>query len=340
MPLNHVLHRIDDAYKAYFGSLKKGLKSRPPRKAKFCMSFDISSYIGYKLEQGRLVLGLPGSGKRINHRIKFRGMGNHILSDMDLVKFITIKKFPTGYYMYITYDCDTPQLPHSGEAVGVDFGLSHFLTLSNGEKIEHPLFLNSSMKKIRKLSKSIARKKRGSKNRGHARWLLRVFYERLENKQRDFFYKLSLDLVRAYDLIVVETLNLKALFKRWGRKMKALAYGKFLSILEQQCQKYGKEFRKIDRWTPTTSVCADCGHKLEKKLTLSERTWTCPICGSAHDRDVNAARNILNSYTPKNGEIQARGDGVSLRVPIAYATVCEAGTQSLQQHSVVRGLRF
>jgi putative transposase len=234
-PLEHVLFRIDYSYKAYFKSLKKGLKARPPRKAKFCMSFDLSH--AYTLEQGLLRLGLPGRGCKNPYKIKFRGLGNHRLSDMDLVKFITIKKFPTGYYLYITYNSDSPQLLHSGEAVGVDFGLKHFLTLSTGQKIESPLFMESSMKKLRKLSKSIARKKRGSKNRGKARWLLRVFWEKLENKQKDFFYKLSLDLVRAYDLIVVETLNLKALFKLWGRKMKALSFGTFLNILEQQCIK-------------------------------------------------------------------------------------------------------
>jgi putative transposase len=328
-PLNHVLFRIDWAYKAYFRTLKNGGKARPPRKAKFCMSFDLASN-GYKLEQGHLQLGLPGQGnKKLNHKIKFRGLGNHRLADLDLVNFVTIKKFPTGYYLYITYNSDSPQLLQSGKAVGIDFGLSHFLTLSNGDKIESPLFMETCMKKLRKLNKSISRKKLGSKNRAHARWLLRVFYERLENAQKDFFYKLALDLVRAYDLIVVETLELKAIFKWWGRKMKALSFGKFLIILEQQCIKYGKEFRKIGMWTPTTSVCADCGHKLEKKLSLKQREWNCPVCGCVHDRDVNAAKNILNEgiRTPKNGGI-ACGDSVRLTKPLGfYATVVETGTQ-------------
>jgi putative transposase len=324
-PLCNVLFRIDDAYKAFFRKNKNGGNARPPRKAKFCMSFSLSNT--YKLEQGQLQLGLPGSGKAQSHKIKFRGLGNHKLADLNLVNFVTIKKFPTGYYLFITYNSDSPQLLHSGEAVGVDFGLKHFLTLSNGEKIEHPLFLNASLKRLRKLSKSIARKKLGSKNRGKARWMLRVFWERLEAKQKDFFYKLALRLVRAYDLIVVETLKLEGMCKRWGIKMKSLSFGKFLPILEYTCQKYGKEFRKIGMWTPTTSVCADCGHKLENKLTLKQREWTCPVCGCVHDRDVNAARNILKTYTPKNGEIQACGDSVRLRVPTAYATVVEAGTQ-------------
>jgi putative transposase len=327
-PLEHVLFRIDDAYKVYFGKLKKGLRARHPRKAKFCMSFDLSG--AYKLEQGRLQLGLPfyGKGHKRGHlKIKFRGLGNHVLSDMNLIPFVTVKKLPTGYYLFITYNSDSPKLCQSGEAVGIDFGLSHFLTLSNGEKIEHPLFLNASLKRLRKLSKSIARKKRGSKNRGHARWLLRVFWERLENSQKDFFYKLALKLVRAYDLIVVETLKLEGMFKRWGRKMANLSHGKFLSILEYTCIKYGKEFRKIGQWTPTTSVCADCGHKLEKKLELSERTWNCPECGCVHDRDINAAKIILKVYTSEKGEIQARGDGVGLKEPYGFnATVCEAGT--------------
>jgi putative transposase len=328
-PIIHVLFRIDWAYKAYFRKLKKGLKARPPRKSKFCMSFDLSH--AYKLEQGLLQLGLPYVGKkRTSHRIKFRGLGNHRLSDLSLVNFVTIKKFPTGYYLYITYNANSPQLLHSGEAVGVDFGLKHFLTLSNGEKIESPLFMESSMKKLRQLKKLISRKKIRSKNRSKARWMLRVFWEKLENKQKDFFYKLSLDLVRAYDLIVVETLELKGMFQRWGRKMSALAFGKFLTILEYTCQKYGKEFRKISQWTPTTSVCADCGHKLEKKLTLSERTWNCPKCGCVHDRDVNAARNILKEglSTPKNGGFQACGEDVKLKEPYDFNVVLyETGTQ-------------
>jgi putative transposase len=330
-PLKHVLVRIDEAYKAYFRKVKKGIKVRPPRKCKSCMSFDLGG--AYTLEQGHLVLGLPYVGKKREkpYKIKFRGLGNHRLSDMNLIKFVTVKKLPTGYYMFITYNADSPQLCQSGEAVGIDFGLSHFLTLSTGEKIDHPLFLNSSMKRLRKLSKSIARKKMGSKNRSKARGLLRVFWERLENTQKDFFYKLSLDLVRAYDLIVVETLKLEGMFKRWGRKMANLSHGKFLSILEYTCQKYGKEFRKIGQWTPTTGVCFDCGHKLEKRLTLKQREWSCPVCGSVHDRDVNAARNILNSYTPKNGEIYAYGDSVGLKAPRVNATVCEVGTQPFKQ---------
>jgi putative transposase len=162
-----------------------------------------------------------------------------------------------------------------------------------------------------------------------------VFWERLENMQKDFFYKLSLNLVRAYVLIVVETLNLKAMFKLWGRKMKVLVFGKFLAILEHMCKKYGKEFRRIGQWTPTTSICADCGHKLEKKLLLSERNWVCPECGIEHDRDVNAARNILGGClsTSKNGGIEACGDGVRLwESRGSYATVWEAGTQL--QHCV------
>jgi putative transposase len=317
------------AYKAYFRRLKNGGKTRPPRKAKFCMSFDLSW--AYKLEQGHIQIGFPGrgSGNTRKQKIKFRGLGNHRLSDMDLLHFVTIKKLPTGYYLYLYHRTDSPQLCQSGKAVGIDFGLSHFLTLSTGEKIDFSLNLNETLKKLRMLNKSISRKKCGSKNRGHARWKLRVFWEKLENKRRDFFYRVSLDLVRAYDLIVVETLNLKALFKHWGRKMNVVTFGKFLTILEYTCTKYGKEFRKIGMWTPTTSVCFDCGHKLEKKLELKQREWACPECGKLHDRDVNAARNILKEglNTPKNGGIKARGDGVRLKARRVNATVCEAGTQ-------------
>ena len=110
-------------------------------------------------------------------------------------------------------------------------------------------------------------------------------------------FKLALRLVRKYDNIAIETLNLEGMKRLWGRKVSDIAFGEFASILQWTCAKYGKTLLKAGRWTATTKPCSDCGYHNEN-LTLSDRQWTCPNCGSPHDRDVNAAINILQAGVP------------------------------------------
>ena len=185
-------------------------------------------------------------------------------------------------------------LSATGESVGIDFGIETYLTLNTGKKIHHPQPLKQSLNQLRKLNKAVSRKVKGSGNWWRAVRELARLHIKITNQRLDWQWKLATDLCRRFDTIVTETLNLDAMKRLWGRKVSDLAFGQFVRILEFKCAKHNREFVQIGQWTPTTKPCSDCGHHNEN-LSLSDRQWTCPECGSHHDRDVNAAINILRA---------------------------------------------
>ena len=213
------------------------------------------------------------------------------------VRYIQIGRDCLGtYYLYIvTDDVSKEVLPATGESVGADFGMKDaFLTLNTGEKIQHPQPLKQSLNHLRTLTKSVNRKVKGSGNWWRAvRELARV-YEKVANQRRDWQFKLATDLCRRFDLIATETLNLDAMKCLWGRKVSDLAFGQFAEVLAFKCFKHDKAFSQVEQWTPTTKPCSDCGYHNDN-LSLSDRQWTCIECGSHHDRDINAAMNILRA---------------------------------------------
>ena len=194
----------------------------------------------------------------------------------------------------MTDDTSKEVLPATGESVGADFGMETYLTLSNGEKIQHPQFLKQFLKELRKLNKALSRKVKGSNNWWRAIRQLARLYRHITNQRRDWHFKLATDLCRRFDLIATETLNLEGMKRLWGRKVSDLSFGSFIEILEYKCFKHNRDFRQVGQWTATTKPCSDCGHHNDN-LSLSDRQWTCPECGSHHDRDVNAAINILRA---------------------------------------------
>ena len=210
---------------------------------------------------------------------------------------ITIKRDNCGdYWLCITTDfVDTEVLPTTGQSVGADFGMKEaYLTLSTGEKIQHPQPLKQSLKKLRSLNKSLSRKVKGSNSWWRAVRQLARLYRKISNQRKDFHYKLATYLCKKFDVLVLETLNLDGMKRLWGRKVSDLAFYQFLEILEKKCAKHKRQFKQVGQWTATTKPCSDCGFYNEN-LTLSDRQWICRACGSDHDRDVNAALNILRA---------------------------------------------
>ena len=268
---------------------------------------------GYKLENGRVRLSLK-SWDTSSQRLKFDKRWfsfHHHRHWKGNVRYLQILRDAVGtYWLYVvTDDVSKEVLPATGESVGADnviqgmdlvysqtkSGLKDaFLTLNTGEKIQSPQFLKQSLNKLRTLNKSLSRKVRGSNNWWHAvRELARV-YRKVVNQRRDWHWKLATDLCRRFDLIATETLNLDGMKRLWGRKVSDLAFGQFIEILAFKCFKHKRELRQVGQWTATTKPCSDCGH-YNDNLSLSDRQWTCPNCGSHHDRDINAAINILRA---------------------------------------------
>ena len=291
--LDEVIVRIHITYDRFFdglGGLPKFKRRDRYRSAKFQSA--------YLIEEGRVRLSLKAWNEALT-AFKFRKRWFSFHQHREWkgnVRYIQILRDAIGtFWVYVvTDDASTEPYSATGESVGIDFGLETYLTLNTGEKIEHPQPLKQSLTELRKLNKSLSRKVKGSHNWWRAVRELARLFRKIANQRKDWHYKRATDLCRRFDTLVVETLNLDGMKRLWGRKVSDLAFGQFVEILKFKCLKHKREFIQIGQWTPTTKPCSECGHHNEN-LTLKDRQWTCPDCGSHHDRDVNAAINILRA---------------------------------------------
>lgn len=285
--IQDITDRIYKGYNLFFLNLKnKGSRKVSPPKFKKKRKYKSITFkqAGYKL--------LPGNSIKIGKKIFKYHKSREVLGG---IKTLTIKKNPLGeYFIYITTDYkETIQFSTlSGNMIGFDFGLKNFLTGSDGYVIESPLFFNKEKNRISKLSKKVSKKKKGSNNRKRALLNLARAHEDIKNKREDFHWKLSNELVFLYDYIFLENLNLHEMKVRFGKKISDLGFGDFVKKLEYLCLKYSKNLVKINRWYPSSKRCNNCGY-INEELKLKDRNWQCKECKAFHDRDINAAKNIL-----------------------------------------------
>jgi putative transposase len=185
-------------------------------------------------------------------------------------------------------------LPKLKTAVGIDLGVLTLATLSTGEKIPNPNFEKILLPRQRKLARRFSRKQKGSKNYDKARIKLARLKARIADQRRDYLHQVSTKIVRENQVIVVEDLSVENLRrnKTLSRSISDVGWGMFLRNLEYKSRWYGRTFVKVDRFFPSSKTCSSCGFVLDK-IPLSVRNWACPTCGEKHDRDVNAARNLL-----------------------------------------------
>ena len=285
--------RIHLAYDRFF----KKLGGRPKIKKRHKFKSFTLKQAGWSLKDNRL---------RLNFRKWDKGKWRHDKVAYTFHKHrdfygnisrITIKRDNCGnYWLYIITDfVETKPLPTTGKSVGADFGMKDaYLTLSTGEKIQHPQPLKHSLKKLRSLNKALSRKVKGSNGWWWCVRRIARLYRKISDQRKDFHWQLASKLCKKYGTIVIETLNLAGMKRLWGRKVSDLGFYEFVEILRYKCRKHKRLLKEIDQWTATTKPCSTCGFHNEN-LTLSDRQWTCPECGSHHDRDVNAAINILRA---------------------------------------------
>ena len=287
-----VVLRYGKSRDAFFDNIKDRKDGKTTRKVGFPKIKPRHKYnsltftqAGYTLEDNRIKINCIDTWFSIHKHREIQGT----------IKTITIKRDRCGDY-WICFSCDNvdDSEPKSmtGESAGFDYGNKTFLTSDTGRKIASPEFLKQSLKVLRSLSKGLSRKVKGSGNWYRAcRALARRPHRKVVRQRYDWQWKLATELCTEFDTLCFETLNLEGMKRLWGRKVSDHAFYQFLQILEQKCAKHGKKFQKISQWTATTKPCSDCGYHNEE-LTLSDRQWTCPDCGTHHDRDVNAAINI------------------------------------------------
>ena len=281
--LTRTVARLAAAYKSFFsgGGFPK-FKSAKGRQS-------YNTAIGTKTNLQSCKLCLP----KIEGHIKFRGQREI----PGKIKSVTISRETTGkYYASFCIDDELP-IPEKVEVteqgiVGIDLGLTHFATLSTGEKIENPRFLKKSLKKLAKRQRQAAKSQKGSNRRKKRQRKVARCHEKVANHRKDFLHKLSTRLIRENQAVAIEDLSVAGMVKHpaLSRAISDASWSLFVRMLKYKAGWYGKTVLQIGRFEPSSKLCT-CGVK-NQQLTLADRTWTCRNCGKTHDRDVLAANNI------------------------------------------------
>lgn len=283
--LEGVLRKLDRAFDGFFRRVETGDKPGFPRfRGRSRYNSLTFRRTGWKLEGRHLTL--RGIG-----RLKLF-LSRPVEGD---VKTVTIKRDRVGDW-FVTFSCDNvPEelLPETGRAVGVDLGLASFLATSDGAFVPNPRHLRAAEAELKRTQRIVSKRKRGGSRRRKAVKILARKHRKVQRARRDFHFKTALDLVRQYDIIAVEDLNIRGLARtRLAKSIGDAGWDQFIAILSSKAEEAGRQVVKVDP-RGTSQVCSGCGAEPEERKTLAVRTHRCSDCGLVLDRDVNAALNIL-----------------------------------------------
>lgn len=287
VPLQQAVNNLEAAFMNFFAKRAR----YPAFKSKACGGTCRFTKSGFRIKKGEVWLAKTKTPLNVRW--------SRPLPDGCDTTQCTVRLTPSGKW-YVAFLCDfsIKPLPAVDKRVGLDMGLSALVTTSDGEKFTNQKPARRFRQQLVTAQRHLARKQKGSKRRLRAKRKVARTYEKISETRKDQLHKLTTRLVRENQTIVVEDLAVRNMLKnhRLAGSIADASWGQLKSMLEYKCAWYGRELKVIDRWFPSSKTCHACGHVLNK-LPLSVRSWTCPKCGDEHDRDVNAAINILSAGT-------------------------------------------
>ena len=293
--MQQAIIQMDDAYKKFFKQ-HKGFPKFKSKKDKQSASFSrnaISKRNTFETKHITLITSLKNLRFRCSELYHRR-----LQKYKDNIRSATLSKTKSGNF-FLSILVDIPESEYvrfkkTGKQVGIDLGVKDFVITSDGVVFENKHFFKKEEAKIARLQRQLSRKKKGSNNRDKQRIRLAKAFERLTDKKENYIHSVVNEILKSYDVVFMEDLNVQGLLRNHtlSKAIQEVGFYRFKSILQSKAIANDKQVVLIDRFYPSSKTCSCCGYK-KKDLKLSDRFWTCPECGEHHDRDINAAKNIL-----------------------------------------------